>query len=79
MPADAYQELLSQIQRLSFEEQLQLLKDLMDMLKGSLATKPSHSILELRGLGKEIWEGIDVDQYLEDERNSWNDLLSERR
>lgn len=34
--------------------------------------KRQHSILELRGLGKEVWEGIDVDEYLEQERNSWD-------
>jgi len=31
----------------------------------------NHSILELEGLGKEIWEGIDVEKYIEEERNSW--------
>jgi len=27
---------------------------------------------ELEGLGKEIWEGIDVDQYIREERDSWD-------
>ncbi len=74
MPTDAYCKLWNQVQCLSSEEQLQLLVDLMDLLKHPLATKPLHSILELEGLGKEIWERIDVDQYLEDERNSWDHL-----
>lgn len=26
----------------------------------------------LEGLGKEIWESIDVDQYLQQERDSWD-------
>ena len=76
MPTDAYCELLSQIQRLATEVVLQLLVDLVDLLKRPLATKPLHSILELQGLGKEIWERIDVDQYLEDERNSWDNPIS---
>ncbi len=29
------------------------------------------SILELEGLGKEIWEGVDVEKYIEEERKSW--------
>ncbi|MDA0735335.1 MAG: hypothetical protein O2909_12205 [Chloroflexi bacterium] len=36
------------------------------------AGKQLHSILELRGLGKEIWEGIDAQEYVDQERNSWN-------
>jgi hypothetical protein len=31
-----------------------------------------HSIMELRGLGKEIWEGIDAQEYVNQERASWN-------
>jgi hypothetical protein len=31
----------------------------------------THSIMELKGLGKEIWQGIDVDEYIREERRSW--------
>ena len=34
--------------------------------------EPLHDITELKGLGKELWEQIDVDAYLEEERNSWD-------
>ena len=30
-----------------------------------------HSILELQGLGKEIWNGIDAQDYVNCERSSW--------
>lgn len=30
------------------------------------------SILELKGLGKELWEGIDPDAYIREERDSWD-------
>ena len=30
-----------------------------------------HSILELKGLGKEIWKGIDAQEYVDQERSSW--------
>jgi hypothetical protein len=29
------------------------------------------SILELQGLGKAIWQGIDAQEYVERERSSW--------
>ena len=35
------------------------------------ATQPLHSILELKGLGKDIWQGIDAQEYVERERGSW--------
>jgi hypothetical protein len=31
-----------------------------------------HSILELEGLGKALWQGIDAQQYVDQERDSWN-------
>ena len=31
-----------------------------------------RSILELEGLGKEIWQGIDAKEYVDRERASWN-------
>ncbi len=34
-------------------------------------TKDQHSILELRGLGKEIWNGVDPDEYVRQLREGW--------
>ncbi len=31
-----------------------------------------RSILELDGLGQEIWQGIDAQMYINEERDSWN-------
>lgn len=67
-----YQKVLNQVQHLSPDEQIQLLEDLVAMIRQRTVTKPLHSILELEGLGKEIWESIDVDQYLQQERESWD-------
>ncbi len=66
-----YQEVLKQVQYLSPDEQFQLLEDFVTLIRQRAVTKPLHSILELEGLGKEIWEGIDVDQYLQQERDLW--------
>lgn len=37
-----------------------------------MISKPKRSILELRGLGKEIWNGIDAQEYVNQERDLWN-------
>jgi hypothetical protein len=31
-----------------------------------------HDVTELRGLGKEIWAGIDAQEYVNRERDSWD-------
>lgn len=31
-----------------------------------------HSILELAGLGKDLWERIDASRHVDDERSSWD-------
>jgi hypothetical protein len=73
MSTYAYRQVLDQVQHLTPEEQLQLLGDLAAIVQRyQISPKPLHSILELEGLGKEIWEGIDVDKYIEQERNSWD-------
>ena len=30
-----------------------------------------YSIMDLAGVGKEIWEGIDAQEYVREERRSW--------
>jgi hypothetical protein len=55
---------------LSQEEQLRLIRELEARAAGHAPAR--RSILELRGLGKEIWQGIDAQQYVNSERDSWN-------
>jgi hypothetical protein len=31
-----------------------------------------HQVTDLRGLGKEIWQGVDADEYVAGERDSWD-------
>ncbi len=40
------------------------------VLGQSLARR--HSILELHGLGREVWQGIDPKKYIDGLRNEWN-------
>lgn len=35
-------------------------------------TIKERSIMELAGLGKEIWKGTDIENYIKEERNSWD-------
>ncbi|MCW5853812.1 MAG: hypothetical protein KIT87_27340 [Anaerolineae bacterium] len=66
-----YDELLNQVQHLTPDEQLKLLQEVAMIVRRQFASKPGRSIKELRGLGKEVWEGIDAQEYVNQERNSW--------
>ena len=72
MPTYVYQEILSRIQLLPPEDQLRLLEDLASMVRQQLTAQPLHSILELEGLGQEIWQGIDAQEYVNQERDAWD-------
>lgn len=66
-------DILNQVQQLSPEERERLLDDLAVSIHKGTADRPKkHSIKELRGLGKELWRSIDVEKYIEEERNSWD-------
>jgi hypothetical protein len=39
--------------------------------------EPRRSVLELEGLGEEIWQGVDVEEYLRKERSSWTTVQND--
>ena len=51
---------------------LWLLEELAALVRRQVTTRAWRSILELQGLGKEIWRGIDAQEYVDRERASWN-------
>jgi hypothetical protein len=65
--------ILEEIRMLSLDERKQLMKLMVDMLSETPQTpSQKHSLRELRGLGKEIWEGIDAQDYIDQQRNEWD-------
>lgn len=72
MATASYKETLQMAVLLSREERLRLIQELGARTACEPSSEPPHSILELCGLGKEIWEGIDAQEYVRQERASWN-------
>jgi hypothetical protein len=66
-----YEEVLAQVQRLDAAAQRRLLVELTMLIEQEDAPQAKRSLRELRGLGKEIWEGIDAQEYVARERASW--------
>jgi len=72
MSTDPYDDIFSRAKgELSPEEQLRLVEELSQHA-GRKNGPQQHSILELEGLGKDIWKGIDPDEYVAKERDSWD-------
>jgi hypothetical protein len=68
-----YRDVVAALPTLETEEQINLLEILSSVLKQSLLRKgEKHSLIELEGLGAEVWTKVDVDEYLRHERDSWS-------
>lgn len=71
--APTYRDYIRQISRLPPEEQLRLVEVITANLRKSVGgSTTTRSILELEGLGAEVWQGVDVAAYLRRERESWD-------
>lgn len=64
-----YQDIRRQIENLASDEKLQLLEELA--ARHRMQLKPKRSIMELKRLGKELWQGLDTQAYINRERASW--------
>lgn len=64
------QNLLSQISELDYQSRLYLVERLIKQLrkKEEEVKFTSRRVTELNSLGSEIWKNVDVDQYVEQER-----------
>jgi hypothetical protein len=72
MATASYKSALQMAASLSRDEQLRLIHDLtIQAMKASDTDEPT-SVLELCGLGEEIWRQIDAQEYVSRERSSWN-------
>lgn len=64
------------LDQLDAEARLRLLNKLKDLpndqKKQLLQTDNEPSLMELDGLGKEMWQEIDVDEYIRKEREAWD-------
>jgi len=69
----SYDKILKSVESLNRAEQLRLLCELAEYLRANVPSEAHTSILELQGLGKDIWHGLDAQEYMNRERTSWNE------
>lgn len=75
MATQSYETALQLAESLSAVERRRLVEELTTRAIKDEKSEPLHSIMELCGLGAEIWEGIDAQEYVNGERDSWNGSL----
>jgi hypothetical protein len=70
--ASLYETVLREVEALSEAEQLELVARMSARLHRLASSESSTSILDLQGLGSDIWRGQDAQDYVNHERSSWN-------
>ena len=76
-----YEQVLAQALRLDISAQKNLIADLTAHLNGepkAQSTTKERSIMELQGLFKGIWNGMDAQEYVNQERAAWAKRDEER-
>jgi len=74
MATASYETVLEMAESLAAGEQMRLVEDLKRRIPAEAAkpVKKKHSIMELEGLGKEIWQGINAAEYVREMRAEWD-------
>ncbi len=60
------------LKRRAQQEHRSMAQEVVYVLSQYLQAPPRRSIVGLRGLGKEIWKGVDPKTYIERLRDEWN-------
>ncbi len=68
----SYESILRQADALSRDEKLRLIRELGMRADNGSAVPKERSVMELSGLGAELWNGVDAREYVDGERASWN-------
>ncbi len=71
MNATNLAEIIPLVEKLSPEEKLRLIEHVAHELRQPQTSQVRHW-REFRGLGKEIWQGIDTQAYIDNLRDEWD-------
>ena len=68
LPDPLYRKLQARARR----QRRSVAQEVIHLLTQAVEEADTHSILELRGLGKDLWKGIDATAPVNTERRSWD-------
>ena len=61
-----------EVEGLDYENKINLMARIISMLKLAPISEKSQKITDLKGLGRDIWHNVDIEEYIKNERESWN-------
>ena len=61
-------DILSKIEKLHKEEQLTLLEKLVSLIKKKEMQNEPTKLSKITGIGSKVWQSINIDEYIEQER-----------
>ena len=66
------QEIIAEAQKLSLEEREQLMDAIRNLPDTKEEATIQYSLLDLAGLGAEIWKDVDAQAYIDQLRDEWD-------
>lgn len=60
-----------EVSSLTVREKMSILSKLIADVSSAVEKNEAQDIYSLKGLGKEIWKGMDAQEYVDAERASW--------
>jgi len=77
-PMSTYNEVLSQVQSLTSDEQLRLLEELAVLVRRKVTSDERHRLRELQGVSKDKWQGflpkrVDALEFQRSLRQEWGE------
>lgn len=69
---EAYRQVLAQATGLAADDKLRLLETLAAQVRGAIAPRKPHRIVEFWGIGRDDWDGTDAQDYINRERDAWD-------
>ena len=68
-----WETVLEAVESLSPADQIKLIRELLLRLQGTIAPSgETIDLLSLSGAGAELWKQVDVQRYINEERDSWH-------
>jgi hypothetical protein len=65
--------IVDEIKIMDYYAKLEILEKVVRLLREPVKKSKQHySLLQLEGLGKEIWQDVNVNEYIDRERDSWD-------
>ncbi len=66
------QNIIKSLRHLDINDRLRVLEEVKSIInRQDKLNRKKRSLLELAGLGEEIWKDVDIEKYIKSERETW--------